>query len=98
MFLFFRGTFADLEQNLQNIMGVNKARTTTNPSTPTTAGTAPAFPQSFPDQEVIPEVPVGDCQPPVITSRFQVSPITDERPANLAFEPKGTTFIFHFHK
>lgn len=92
--MFCRDTFADLEQNLQNIMGVNKSKTVTNPSTPTTGGSAPSFP---PEQEVIYEggasieqQPVVQ-QPPVVvaTSRFQVSPITEERPGNLVLDQQN---------
>ena len=72
-------------------MGVNKARG--GPTTPTTSGTLPTFPQVIPDQEVIPEVsgvlPGPDPQSASTSSRFQISPISDERPANLSFEPKG---------
>ena len=76
-------------------MGVNKARAG-GPTTPTTSGTLPTFPQVIPDQEVIPEVSGvlilagADPQSSASTSsRFQISPISDERPANLSFEPKG---------
>ena len=96
--LFFRycsGTaLANLDQGLQNIMGVNKARG--GPTTPTTSGTLPTFPQVIPDQEVIPEVSgvlLAGIDPQssasTLSSRFQISPISDERPANLSFEPKG---------
>ena len=95
--------FADLEQNLQNIMaGVSKPKTTTTPSTPTTSAaqttfvqtgttSASADPQMALQQqqqqqpqhhEVIPDAEQHG-------SRFQVSPITEERPANLAIDPKG---------
>ena len=106
--IFFRycsGTaLANLDQGLQNIMGVNKARG--GPTTPTTSGTLPTFPQVIPDQEVIPEVsgvlPGPDPQSASTSSRFQISPISDERPANLSFEPKGNgkfeLCFFHIKK
>ena len=40
--------------------------------------------------EVIPEVH-PDVQPHSQSSRFQVSPITEERPANLAIDQRGMT-------
>ena len=57
-------------------------------------GSVPAFPQSSHDHEVILENPPGvggePVQPPAAgpTSRFQISPIGDERPANLVFESR----------
>ena len=95
-FVICSGTaLANLDQGLQNIMGVNKARTC-GPTTPTTSGTFPTFPQVIPDQEVIPEVSgvlLAGIDPQssasTLSSRFQISPISDERPANLSFEPKG---------
>lgn len=98
-FFSYSDTFADLEQNLQNIMGVNKTASTktatTNPSTPTTnGGPIPAFgsvPGGDQDTDGATIVEAGGAnQVPIATSRFQISPITDERPANLALDSKGT--------
>ena len=93
--------FADLEQNLQNIMaGVTKPKTTTTPSTPTTSAGQTSFiptadsqyQQVLPQQQLPPQhhevIPEAEQQ-----SRFQVSPITEERPANLAFDSKGKGLV-----
>lgn len=81
-----RGTFADLEQNLQNIMGVaSKPKTTTTPSTPTTSAAQPTFIQA-----AMAEQAQAEQQAVTMASRFQVSPITEERPGNLAIDSKGS--------
>ena len=91
-------------------MGVaTKPKTTTTPSTPTTSGALPFLMQAVSldaqQHEVIPEFPgppqiadqqLQQPQAQVGTSRFQVSPITEERPANLAFDSKGT-LLYRVH-
>ena len=71
---------------------------TTTPSTPTTASGQPAFGQAEATayssagtaghHEAIPEVH-ADVQPHSQSSRFQVSPISEERPGNLAIDQRG---------
>ena len=85
-------TIADLEQNLQSIMGTvgNKPKNpTTTPSTPTTAAGQPSFAQvaaaeasAVSASVMIPAEANADPQQTSPSSRFQVSPITEERPAN----------------
>ena len=64
-----------------------KTKTTTTPSTPTTGSGQPTF--ATEQTEVIPEVLAMTSEVTAAASRFQVSPITEERPANLGFDPKG---------
>lgn len=74
-------------------MGVVKQpKTTTTPSTPTTTSAQPSFVQAASVD------PAASLEATATSSRFQVSPITEERPANLAFDPKGTRYLAKYLK